>query len=355
MTEKADCMAVDRHEEEPSSLNESLTEKLRAYVQTGEPSLKVILKYSNGCKGNFRKLMQLLNELPRNIGGDFTSSETTTSDSRKRELKAQALLRLRLWVDYEGIFTKLYKKKFGKSRKGKKLENEDLVFRDISHLISLVALQLSPQEPFDAFLRHALSEVPGEHRYKQQLFDRFEVLDNNSAETSVVAPKKDASEDSRKPKAKRKKSSIGTSDQRTEALLPIENKQSLNQAVLPSRTRLEITAPIRRNSLIQKSRFVGSHFNSGNVETLFRHVKSSIPANRTISIQHQKPNTKPDSERNSNRFLVADAPGKVQHNGSKLVSEEENKGIFQTNDKPARRRSSLVADALRALNRRDKK
>jgi hypothetical protein len=353
-------MAANKHEEKSSSRNEGLTEKLKTHVQTGEPSLEIILKYSNGCKRNFRKLMQLLNELPRNIEGDFTSIKTTTSASRKRELKAQALLRLRLWIDYEGVFTKLYKKTFGKNRKTKKLEDNDLVLRDISHLISLAALQLSPQEPFDAFLRHALNEIPGEYRCKQQLFDRFEVLpfpmsgEDIPAETSVVASEKDPAFDSRKPKAKRKKSSMGGTDQRTKAL-PVDNKKGFDQAVLLTRKRLEIIAPIRRNSLIQKSRFVGSHFNTGNVDALFRHVKSSIPAKRTINIQQQKPDTQPDSERNSSRSLFSDAPCKVQPNGPKSVSEEENKGIFQSNDKPARRRSSLVADALRALNRREKK
>lgn len=366
MNEFMDSNPTVKPEEKPTthSDTETLTKQYKAHIQTGEPSLEIVLKYSNGSKRHFRNLTLLLNELSRNPEGECTQKKIPTKDYQKRELRAQALLRLRLWIDYGDTFTKHYKKKFGKKTKRKKLNENELVLRDISHLFSLAAFQLTPQEPFHAFLRGALDEIPGEYFHKQQIYGSFEMspLQIRGEEVYVEPPlpasgEMSACDDPQKPKAKRKKpkSSSQSDHFRCSEASNTVDKQGPNSKVLPIRTRLDITAPIRRNSLTQKSRFVGSHFNSGNVDALFRHVKSSIPASRTINIQQETMDPKLNPKLNPIRSLVSNAHGQVLNDAPKKTNEEEMKGIFQPNDKPVRRRSSLVADALRALKRRDKK
>lgn len=355
-----DSSTTDKPEAKVSTHSDekTLTQLYSAHIQTGEPPLEVVLKCSNGSKTSFRKLLKLLNDFSRNREDECTLVKPAPKDYQMRELQAQALLRLRLWIDHEDGFAKQYKKKFGRKGKRKKLNEHELVLRDISHLFSLAAFQLSPQEPFDEFLRSALDEIPGDYLHKQQIFDAFEVgpirvtgEEKRSEPALPTSGYKFAKDDSQKPKAKRKKSEVTTQANHHRCIesSKILNKPGPNSTVLSMGKQLEITAPIRRNSLTQKSRFVGSHFNSGNVDALFRHVKSSIPASRTVDIPQEKRATAPNAQRNP------DAHGQVLSDARQKTNDEEIKGIFQTSDKPVRRRSSLVADALRALKRRDNK
>lgn len=356
ITEKPEAKATTHSDDE------TLTQIYSAHIQTGDPPLEMVLQYSNGSKKSFRKIMELLIDFSRNQEEENAQVKPAPKDYQMRELQAQALLRLRLWDDYGNVFAKQYKKKFGKKAKRKKLTENELILRDISHLFSLAAFQLSPQEPFDEYLRHALDEISGDSVHKQQIFDAFEVSPlREKGEDEHLEPalpalgENPAKNDSQKPKAKRKKSEVSAQSDRhvrcPDSSQIANSKEPNSTKRLPVSKRLEITAPIRRNSLTQKSRFVGSHFNSGNVDALFRHVKSSIPASRTVKIPQDKRATVTIPKRN------LDAPGGQVLSDAPLqkTSEEEAKGIFQTNDKPARRRSSLVADALRALKRRDNK
>lgn len=351
---------------EPITHNDedALTQSYHAHIQTGEPPIQSVLEYSNGSKEHLRKLMALLrsNDLSPTIERTDNATKPTPRSQRKRELQAQALLRLRLWIDYKEIFTKQYKKKYGKKKKRKQLPGNELVLRDISRLFSLVAFQLSPQEPFDAYLQTTLDEISGESLQKQKIYEAFEISprgvqrDEGSSEHPKSSSGKSSCDDTQKPKAKRKrpKSSSHSDHPKCNEASKGDKMAQPPSTSIRTPARMEITAPIRRNSLTQKSRFVGSHFNSGNIDSLFRHVKSSIPTTRRIEIQ-TKLGTETVPAKKPIRTLVSDANVQPLERNTKCTKEEEAKGIFQTNDKPARRRSSLVADALRALQRRDKK
>jgi hypothetical protein len=242
--------------------------------------------------------------------------------------------------------------------------DERIIADELVRLLQRVAFYLGPHMPLSQFLRDCIPRDCYRSNMMAYLWDFLELF-NPYEETPVPADELPPLL-SRRRMIKRKmsrtepaKKKVSTSTlQSTPNSLTINDNANQLSSLLGLPQRVPLTAPIRKNnSLTQRNRFVGSHFNGGlsNMDVLFRQVTVVKKAKEKTS-QKPKKKTKPTlttTTDNGTRCIlnvVPPTPRAAIRKPPPLVLVQPQQ---QQHQQPqANKTASVVAEAFRSIKRR---
>lgn len=340
----------------PSAAGEILSDRLSSVLPKEESkscykALKEVFltnKMTNGDDSlmlSSFSLAQLIHE---------RSEEKSDASELLRQIQFQSTLRLYLLANYENIFEASFAKWMRREAKRFKIKKKvlpqtDILFADVTRLLSLAALLLSPEQSFVGFLTECLS-LTRDLSMRQRFFDFFEVQnpdEKSEASTALVLSPPQKRKPPAAAAAKRKRVVSEQPAHKKKTILERNNNNNKHGAdSLFSTQSVRLTAPAqRRNSLLagSKTRFVGSHFNTNlsNMETLFRQVKSrpvaqmaKKPSSKTVpttakqsnvpATSSAKPSTTTATSKPSALFRQKSSTSKRQKTGKQLLATSTN-------------------------------
>ena len=262
-------------------------------------------------------------------------AKLSSLDALLRLLQWQAVIRLECWLSFGRDFEQTYAKNYAteeKRRKKRGLQStekqssDSLLWRDLTAILSMVALRLSQVKSFATFLLDECFDSKSYHTpIVQRLLDYFEVvLPSGHTDKGSVGPYEPTRSKLNKKKVVREmpirssfvppgtqapsltvppqsKAAAMAAKQSPRSASPIGSKNSdtslkdafglpLNKAGVSLTARVgRSTNSLLANDTLSRSRFVGSHFNSNlsNMSSLFRQVK----------VATKRPVKKPSSRR----------------------------------------------------------